>query len=315
MKCPRLNHFVRLNPNQTISRCGHMVHPPQFSSLNELERSDWLHNIKLKMINDEWPDECERCKQTESVNGSSMRLDAIKFHKLQKLSNYITVGGVLDNLCNSGCLTCDENHSTKIGSLKHPSYIIINNSKNFWSLPTDRIVHLDINGGEPSASKNYRHLLKNLPTNINSVRINTNCSIIIDEIYELVEKKIKVTVTVSLDGIGEVHDFIRWPIKWDKFYSNLIKYKSIANINLNTWTTISALNLGDFANIKHFVTENKLDHSYGFLYTPDVLNVKYQNHLTSSHEHLFPGVVAIDKNNQIELDEFLLQQKTLRGII
>jgi len=310
MQCPRLDHFVRLNPNGTVSRCGHMVNPPQFKSLSEMESSNWLSSIRNKL----WADECVRCRETEALHEDSIRIHTIRFHQSQTVPDYLMVGGVLDNICNSACLTCDENHSTKIGSLKSRVYPMVDNTDKFWNLPLHRIVHLDINGGEPSASKNYRSILKNLPKNIKSVRINTNCSIVIDEIEELIDKGIKVIVTVSLDGIQDVHDFVRWPIKWDKFYENLMYYKAVKGIALNTWTTVSALNIHDFTNIKQFVSKYQLQHSYAFLHNPDPLNVKYENNLTSTYKNLFPGVVAVDRNNQIELDDFLLNQKKLRNM-
>ena len=179
MYCPRLDHFVRFNPNGTVSRCGHMVRQPQFATLEDMESSKWLVGVKENMAQDIWPIECERCMQTEQANGTSIRLNAIKFHKLQKQTDYLSVGGILDNVCNSACQTCDENYSTLIGGLKSKTYPIVDNSKRFWSLPTDRIVHLDINGGEPSASKNYKQILANLPKNFKSVRINNNCNLII----------------------------------------------------------------------------------------------------------------------------------------
>lgn len=314
MQCPRLDHFVRFNSDGTVSRCGHMVNPPRFNSLLEMEESLWLRNTKLYMHEGIWPTECNRCEQTEDTNSASIRINAIKFDKLQKKSDYLVVGGVLDNVCNSGCLTCNENLSTKIGSLKEKTYLIVDNTNRFWQLPIDRIVHLDINGGEPSASKNYKNILKNLPSNIKSVRINTNCSIVIDEIDELVARGVRVTVTVSLDGIDETHDFVRWPIKWDKFYENLMIYKGKEYIELNTWTTVSALNLHNFVAIKQFVTDNQLNHSYAFLHTPDPINIRYCNNLTEPHKNVFPGIVAVDKNNQNEIDEFIIQQKQLRGI-
>jgi sulfatase maturation enzyme AslB (radical SAM superfamily) len=287
-----------------------MVAPPQFDSLLEMEHSEWLQNIKSQYQ----PAECVRCLETEIVNGTSIRLNAIKFDQMQTKPDYLVVGGVLDNVCNSGCLTCDENHSTKIGSLKSKTYPIIDNTNRFWQLPTGRIVHLDINGGEPSASKNYRNVLKNLPANVRSVRINTNCSIIIDEIEDLINRGIQVTVTVSLDGIEEVHDFVRWPIQWNRFYKNLMYYKSINNLDLNTWTTVSALNIHNFTAIKQFVANHQINHSYAFLHTPDPLNVKYQNNLTMSYKNAFPGIVAIDRNNQIELDLFVNNQKIIRNL-
>lgn len=314
MKCPRLDHFVRFNHNGTVSRCGHMVKPPQFATLTEMDESLWLRNVKLYMHKGLWPAECNRCKQTEVTDNTSIRLNSIEFDKKQTKDDYLIVGGVLDNICNSGCLTCDENHSTKIGSLKSRTFPIVDNTNRFWQLSMERIVHLDINGGEPSASKNYKEVLKNLPPNVQSVRINTNCSIVINEIDDLLERGVSVTVTVSLDGIEEVHDFVRWPIKWDKFYENLMFYKSKDQIDLNTWTTVSALNIGNFVAIKQFTANQQLNHSYAFLHNPDPLNVRYKNNLTLPYQNVFPGIVAVDRNNQEELDEFIKEQKELRGI-
>jgi sulfatase maturation enzyme AslB (radical SAM superfamily) len=273
MYCPRLDHFVRLNPTGTVSRCGHMVNVPEFNSLEEMESSEWLHTVKLSMTNNKWPTECQRCQQTEQENNTSIRINAIKFEQLQKDPNYLSVGGVLDNVCNSACLSCDEHHSTLIGGLKSKTYTIVDNSNAFWKLPLDRVVHLDISGGEPSHSKNYKHILTNLPPSIQSIRLNTNCSTVLEELWDLCKRGVHVTVTVSLDGIGPAHDLVRWPIKWDKFYANLQQYMAMP-VKLNTWTTVSALNVNDLPNILEFVKLHKLDHSYAYLKEPVELRVE-----------------------------------------
>ncbi len=157
--------------------------------------------------------------------------------------------------------------------MKNKKYIKINNTDRFWSLPLERIVHLDINGGEPSASKNYKDILANLPKKIKSVRLNTNCSTVLEELIPLTNRGVHVTVTVSLDGIGPVHDFVRWPIKWDKFYANLQRYMAMP-VKLNTWTTVSVLNIGDLPNILEFVKLHSLDHSYAYLKEPWQLAVE-----------------------------------------
>jgi sulfatase maturation enzyme AslB (radical SAM superfamily) len=266
---------------------------PEFNSLEEMESSSWLATIKKEFANDQWPRECVRCQQTELENKSSIRLNSIKFDKLQTKKDYLTVGGVLDNVCNSACLTCDENHSTLIGGLKSKTYNIVDNSNKFWSLPLDRVVHLDINGGEPSHSKNYKHILANLPLSIKSVRLNTNCSTVLEELVPLTERGVQVTVTVSLDGIGAVHDFVRWPIKWEKFYKNLMAYKAMP-VKLNTWTTVSVLNVDDLPNIQKFAKEHNIDHSYAYLKTPFELSVD---------------------NTDIETREaYIAKQKQIRGI-
>jgi sulfatase maturation enzyme AslB (radical SAM superfamily) len=294
MHCPRLDHFVRFNYNGTVSRCGHMIAiSPEFNNLAEMESSQWLVTIKKEFANNQWPRECIRCQQTEQENGSSIRLNAIKFDQLQKQEDYLSVGGVLDNVCNSACLTCDENHSTLIGGLKSKVYTIVDNSNKFWSLPLDRVVHLDINGGEPSHSKNYKHILANLPPSIKSVRLNTNCSTVLEELLPLVERGVDVIVTVSLDGIGAIHDFVRWPVKWDKFYSNLMRYKEMP-VKLNTWTTVSALNVDDLPNIIAFAQKHNIDHSYAYLKEPVEL--------------------AVENKDTPESLAYIEEQKALRGI-
>lgn len=310
MQCPRLKHFVRLNYNGTVSRCGHMVNAPQFLSLQEMENSEWLYKTKVLL----WPVECTRCRETEMLGHDSVRIHSIRFHQKQTRPDYLIVGGILDNICNSGCFTCDENHSTKIGSLNSKVYSIVDNTNKFWKLPVHQIVKLDINGGEPSASKNYKEILKNLPANIEEVRINTNCSLIIDEIEILAKRQIKIIITVSLDGIEETHNFVRWPITWDKFFKNLMIYKNMPGIELNTWTTVSALNVHNFLAIKQFVEKHQIDHSFALLHNPDPINVKYKNTFTEPYKEIFPNLVAVDRNNQAEIDEFIKNQKALRGL-
>jgi sulfatase maturation enzyme AslB (radical SAM superfamily) len=295
MYCPRLDHFVRFNPDGTVGCCGHMTAGPRFNSYSELESNDWIVDIKDKMSRDAWPAECHRCKTTEQESNTSIRLDSIKrdqiFKKIRK--DYLIVGGVLDNVCNSACLTCNEQLSTKIGSLTNKKYIKINNANKFWELPQERIIHLDINGGEPSHSKNYKHLLANLPKNVKSVRLNTNCSKVLEELFPLKARGIDITVTVSLDGIGAVHDFVRWPIKWDKFYKNLMTYKTMP-VKLNLWTTVSVLNVDDLPNIVAFAQEHGIDHSYAYLTTPSEL--------------------AIENKGTPESLAYIQEQSKLRGI-
>jgi len=291
-----------------------MVAAPKFNTLEQMDASEWLADIKSKP--DIWPKECVRCQQTEQINNTSIRLNAIEFDKTQTRPDYLTVGGVLDNICNSACQSCNQNLSTKIGSLVSTDYPIIDNSGAFWQLPLDRVVHLDINGGEPSASKNYRNILKNIPPSVASVRINTNGSLLISEIEELLKRGIHVTVTVSLDGIGRIHDYVRWPIKWENFERNLDIYKGLGIPELNTWTTVSSLNIGDLKNIIMYTKDQGLDHSWALLEQPDVLNVKYSNHFTRTADvpDELKDIVGQDRDNTVELQLFTYAQDHLRGI-
>jgi sulfatase maturation enzyme AslB (radical SAM superfamily) len=268
-----------------------MVNPPQYESLKIMEASSWLVNTKELMKFDQWPKECVRCQETEP---DSIRQYATKLDEQTVQSNYLQVGGVLDNLCNAACQTCNENLSTRIGSLSSRQFPIVNNLDRFQQLPQDRIVHLDINGGEPSYSKNYKKILANLPPNLRTLRLNTNCSTVLTELTDIANRGIEVTVTVSCDGIGSVHDFVRWPIPWQEFYDNLMTYKTMP-VTLNLWTTVSVLNVDDLPNIQAFAQEHGIDHSYAYLKMPVELSVN---------------------NTDLEArDAYIRKQKSLRGII
>lgn len=293
MQCPRLDHFVRFNPNGTVSRCGHMVNAPQYKSLEQMEASSWLANTKALFRFDTWPKECVRCQEVEQQTPSSIRIHAIAVDALETQRDYLQVGGVLDNVCNAACQTCSPECSTRIGALTSKTFPVVDNSNRFWSLPQQRIRHLDINGGEPSYSKNYKQLLANLPPNLRTLRLNTNCNVVLEELTEIAGRGIEVTVTVSCDGIGPVHEFVRWPIKWTTFYQNLMRYKTMP-VRLNLWTTVSVLNLHDLPNIQAFAKEHGIDHGYAYLKEPKELDV--------------------DNNNQEQVQAYIQRQKQLRGI-
>ena len=293
MHCPRLDHFVRFNSNGTVSRCGHMVNAPQFDTLEAMENSTWLAKTREKMTAGEWPAECVRCQEVESEGPSSIRIHALALDERTPRQDYLQVGGVLDNVCNAACMSCNETLSTRIGALKGAGFPVYNNLERFWQLPQDRIVHLDINGGEPSYSKNYRQLLANLPPNLKTLRLNTNCSTVLTELEHIAQRGIEITVTVSCDGIGPVHELTRWPISWQTFYDNLMIYKTMP-VRLNFWTTVSVLNVDDLPNIQAFAREHGIDHSWAYLKQP--------------HE------LAVDNTDTQATQAYIRKQKLLRKI-
>ena len=332
MNCPRLDHFVRLNHTGKIGKCGHMTHAPEFDSHKDMQQSVWLKDIKKQMEQNIWPKECVRCKLTEETSNTSIRLDMIErdriLNSIQK--DYLIVGGVLDNICNSACQSCSASLSTKIGSLFGKKYQKINNYDKFFSLPQEKIVEVDINGGEPTASPNYKKLLKNLPSATKIIRVNTNGSRIIPEIEQLLQKGMRVIITLSFDGTENVHDYARWPILWRDYKKNIDKYielrKQYKNLRLNFWTTVTCLNVGDLENIINYAKEVKIDHAYGFCIEPKQLDIRYINKLniegkeklqSTGNKLLFTianKCGSLKKNNSVELKDFINSQDVLRKI-
>lgn len=320
MFCPRLDHFVRLNQNGSVGKCGHMVNAKGFESFEKMEHSEWVKNIKNTMSENKWPDECVRCQQSERVKGESIRTNSIARHNMlyPKRKDYIIVGGVLDNVCNSACQTCNAKLSTKIGSLESRDYPRVDNYDLFQTLPLDRVIELDVNGGEPTASKNYRKVLSDLPANTKIVRMNTNGSRMIEEIEDVLKRNIMVIVTISLDGIGKVHDYTRWPIKWTDYKKTVDAYKDLQKkyklLQLDFWTTVSCLNARNLPEIIEYAKNKNIPHDWAFLDQPSVLNVRYKNKFTTVAKHVSPEVIAVDDDNSEQLEEFIKRQDALRDI-
>jgi len=309
MHCPRLEHFVRINANGSIGCCGHMINAQQFDTVEQLQNSKWIADLKMQMYQDTWPAECERCERTEQINGTSIRLNSIKRDKVLKAfqDDYIQLGGTLDNYCNSACVTCNALLSTRIGNLKD-NLVVNDNWKQYQQLPHNRLVEIDINGGEPSISVNYNRMLDNLPSSVKIVRINTNGASIIKQIDKLLEKGVKVIVTVSFDGIGAVHDYVRYPVKWNNFEKNLMHYNSIDDrlFDLDTWTTVSCLNVKQLPDIQDYCKKHNIKHQYAFLSTPNVLSVDHSNWLTANTPH------GKGQDNTQALESFLELEESVR---
>lgn len=327
MHCPRLKHFARLNFDGTVARCGHMSNYPTFKTYEDLENSDWNKEKQHQMDKDIWPQECERCKTTEELNQTSIRKNTIQRHDLLKYykSDYLIVGGVLDNVCNNACISCNENLSTTIGYLKN-AQVKLNNIEKFFNLPQERIVELDLNGGEPTTSPNYKKILENLPASVKFVRINSNGSKYFDLIETLLEKKIKVILTLSIDGVDKIFEYTRFPIKWHTFEDVVDQYVKLRSnskyLLIDFWTTLSALNVFDIDNIIEFADSKNIPHQYSPLVTPKSISIRKTNAITrraltilnpDKHSNLLQ-MIATEEDNTEEIQNFLNHQDSLRKI-
>jgi len=148
--------------------------------------------------------------------------------------------------------------------------------------------------------------------------MNTNGSRIIPEMEDVLKRKIMVIVTMSLDGIGDVHDYTRWPIKWVDYKETLNRYQELQKkyklLQLDMWTTVSCFNVKTLPDIINFARNKGIPHDWAFLHSPSVLNVRYTNQFTLKAKQMSPNEIAIDEDNTQQLNAFIDRQDSLRGI-
>jgi sulfatase maturation enzyme AslB (radical SAM superfamily) len=339
MHCPRLDHFAKILPhdqkeNQTaVMNCCVMTDAPLFNSYDEMMDSEWLSTTKELFSNNKWPAECVRCQEQEEIGLKSDRLQWIDFHKdllIDHGPDYLMVSMMLDNVCNTACQFCSPHISSKLASLQMMPLKIRQVGSYEEKLPWNRITQIDLEGGEPSNSKNVKQLLTNLPQRVKTIKIYTNARSFLDELEPIAERGIGIQISISLDGVGSVQEYIRWPTQWSEFSQTIEKYKQLQNrfpntVSLCFKTTICALNLADVPNIIDFAEKQHIVHSMSQLAYPQALHISYANSYTLSARELLEKSsnelcqklahgVATQKENQQEIDNFIIQQDQLRKI-
>jgi len=333
VNCWKLDHYVFVHDNTgKVSKCCDMTNDrPKFVNFDSMMNSKWLSDVREKMTNNIWPDECIRCQQVEEIGKKSNRyIRPVDYKKLLDIKeDFLVVMGnaLFDNHCNAACFSCHAGASTKWAAIHNGKNILVQFGFDtvFNKLPSDRIIEIQISGGEPCISKNVKRFLKNIPESIRIVRIITNGSRYMPEVEDLINSGIEVSVTVSLDGIGDVHDYVRWPIKFVDVHEVIQQYIKLSKkynvFSFSTWTTVSSINIFDLRNIDRYLKNEGLTLRYSFLDEPKILNVKYKNKFTLSvldndefKELNINDKIAYSDNNDNELREFLEKEEKFRKI-
>jgi radical SAM protein with 4Fe4S-binding SPASM domain len=238
----------------------------QTHSLTEYSNSKLVNNIKQEFLNETWPKGCERCRIEEENNIESKRiLDYARWkdqyqHYSLNTGNFITASIAFGNTCNLKCITCGPHSSSRwqkeyfdlsgIDVLPFKFY-----KKTFvqdFVTQAPKIIHLDIPGGEPflSGIDEQKELLKYYIDNNQADRISlhytTNAQVFPEsDWWQLWSHFKEVDIQLSIDGVGDRYEYIRYPANWSVLLKNIIKYQKVqqSNIRLSVSHTVSAYNI------------------------------------------------------------------------
>lgn len=128
----------------------------------------------------------------------------------------------------------------------------------FWNSFEKIISNLDyihLVGGEPLLIDNHIKVLEkcidlNCAKNI-TLEYNTNLTVLPDKFLDIWSHFKEVKVGVSLDGVGEVNDYIRYPSKFSHIEENIKRLADFEKGNFTIWVSftfqiLNALSLKDF---------------------------------------------------------------------
>lgn len=237
-----------------------------------------MEKIRGQMLDGIMVKSCQVCYDIEETGAISPRQDytinwinRLGYKNIEdvpsniKLRHYeITLG----NKCNAMCRMCNPNAShlidkeyKKIGLTN--KIIGIKEPNHFTNIDIDSIMRLHVAGGESTISKQFENFLQLCIAKRRTdfeIYVSTNAYAISNKFLDLVKNFKNLRFIISIDGFEDLNYYIRYPIKWQKFYANISKLTKNLNIqNYGFNTVVSIYNISRLYDLYYFIDSNYPD--------------------------------------------------------
>jgi len=262
---PFIHAFV--TPN-TISPCCAYTNNLQYNSKQQYWASEQLKNIQKNMLNNVRDQGCNICWKKEDRGYSSLRQHSNEIYKAhtnqiknnQEIDQPFYLDLRLGNLCNLKCRMCISEWSSQIADeiisnpaedwIDTPKQKIIDLGDDAWQLLDQwipQVRRVFMTGGEPTIIKhNLEYIEKIIQTGRSKeveLIFTTNATNINQKFIEIGRQFKSVSYNVSVDAVGELARYIRYPSDWHTIEDNL---RNIGHgVSLNTtiqWLNMTRLN-------------------------------------------------------------------------
>ena len=269
--------------------------------------NDNYKELRRALANDERPERCAVCWHNEDSGIVSNRqqwehdnwntfADKISVNDDYSVNNPpYWVELKVSNFCNLKCIMCSTHSSykrvadldiiskyTKDGyetRLLRPTDLFA--SLNEWPELWDHVHTLQFTGGEPIINKEHYDLLEGIPPEAKKrirLRYASNLSYIKFKKYDLIKiwNEFKhVNIKVSMDGVGDVYNYIRQDGNWDIVYANMMALNDEPGIDVAAGITVQAHNIYQMPEFYQFWKESPVDLKFitaNILQTPNYLS-------------------------------------------
>ena len=182
-----------------------------------------------------------------------------------------------NNICNSTCAVCDSTYSTAWAQLERTHGVPARPAWKLLPETTDDAIDyahattVGFRGGEPFLSDNTWHVLEQLAQANNTacvINFTTNGSIALTaEQRNLLARFDTVGFNFSIDGVGAVFEYVRYPLQWTDLEQS-IKYCREAGHLITASYTISNLNILYHAQTRQWFDDQGIAYSLNPVYHP-----------------------------------------------
>lgn len=277
-------------PSQNLLRIDGNIQNLAKCDVKKAFNSDTSKAIRQQLLAGEKPEMCSRCFSEEAAGLKSARQsfnEQFEEYIEDSIESTGDDGSVpfniryldlrLGNLCNAACRMCNPYSSSQLldeWSILHPDFSeeerkYVENSRNWidsqhtWDnlaevIDTVKLIYLT--GGEPTLANKQYDLLnmcieRGAAENI-VLKYNTNLSNIQTKMLDCWKHFKEIRLNCSIDGYGELNNYIRYPLNWDSIDKNLKKLHTAgSNIVIGVHITVQMYNILRLTDLLDFLME------------------------------------------------------------
>lgn len=232
---------------------GNPIYIDEIKNIKDYFNQDFYKNIRKQMLNGDRPNICSACYSIEDKNGTSVRNGVMQSFEVEKFTDNtdLETGEIINlsvesldlswsNKCNLQCKMCGPWASNQLETEYNDLYKFfepLDNNK--WSyknlkITLDKIsatvTELLVTGGEPLLNNDFLEFCDYLHNNDLSKNIiftfHTNLTIMPKKFFDRLSKFKMVRMHISIDAVGDLYEYVRYPGKWsvvDRNFRKLIE--------------------------------------------------------------------------------------------
>jgi sulfatase maturation enzyme AslB (radical SAM superfamily) len=300
-----------------------------------------INDVRNSIKNKERSPDCSTCwtledqglKSERQIHNETMdylldlNLDNIENNSITHGFHPVKIKIATSNLCNGQCVTCSSALSSSWAALegKSAKYKSFNISK--LDINWQRIVSLSFVGGEPLLEKQNFAVLETLIAEGNTncfISFVTNGSVELSNYQiEILSQFLNLNICVSIDGVGNSFEYMRFPLEWNRLITNIGLFKNICEVSVSCM--ISNLNIYYYSQFIDFFKENNINYlckqiTYPAIFSPgnlpdyakELVRNENKKYLSEINTFLSAGTYSIEKYNMLKRE--VTRQDALKDI-
>lgn len=296
---------LNIGPRSKVTPCCHFDEEAdsktsadiRYIPITDVHKTKEWYTLQKQLMTGEKPIGCKKCYEDEDSGIKSQREVAIDLwgdnvSETSLKSLELKLGAK----CNLACRTCSSDSSNKW--LKEESLLWFGHinkdwirkkqsksdwvsNESFWKnlhAASSKIERITFTGGEPMLINEHFQYLEWLSSKDIKPKLDyiTNATVPLEKVKNIFDKFDEVSMSMSIDAVGKLSNYIRTGSEWDDLFKNIIaytKYFKKRGWHLDIASTVSVLNANNIHKMAKFVDRIDIHWHLNFLRYPEFMSI------------------------------------------